>query len=93
MRISFQARCSLAFLYEHGAVGKDKKEFCKQNYRFCLCESNLAAPVGSLNVFLSHQQWERRIECDVFVLVKGITRSWRETKCFALFLLQFSTEK
>lgn len=74
-------------------MGKDEKEFCKQSSRLFLSKSNLVAPVGSLNVFLSHQQWERRIECDVFVLVKGITRSWRETTCFALFLLQFSTEK
>lgn len=74
-------------------MGKDETEFCKQSYRLFFWESNLAAPDGSLNVFLSHQQWKRRIECDVFVLVKGITRSWRETKRFALFLLQFSTEK
>lgn len=74
-------------------MGKNEKEFCKQSYRLFLCESNRAALAASLNVFLSHQPWEKRIECDVFVLVKGITRSWRETKCFALFLLQFSTEK
>lgn len=74
-------------------MGKDKKEICKQSHSLFLCESHLATLVGPLNVFLSHQQWERRIECDVFVFVKGITRSWGETKCFALFLLQFSTEK
>lgn len=74
-------------------MSKGEKVICKRSHRFFLCESNLAAPVGSLNVFLSCQQWQRRIECDVFVLVKGITRSWGETKCFALFLLQFSTEK
>lgn len=70
-----------------------KSSVSKATVYFCVRVIWLAAPVGSLNVFLSHQQWERRIECDVFVLVKGITRSWRETKCFALFLLQFSTEK
>ena len=64
----------------------------KATIYFCM-RVNLAAQVESLNVFLSHQQRERRIERDVFVLVKGITRSWGETKCFALFLLQFSTEK
>lgn len=56
-------------------MGKGEKVICKRSHRFFLCESNLAAPVGSLNVFLSCQQWQRRIECDVFVLVKGITRS------------------
>lgn len=75
-------------------MGKDSKGICKQSHGLFLGENNLAVLVGSLNVFLlPHQQRERRIECDVFVLVKGITRSWGEIKCFALFLLQFSTEK
>lgn len=75
-------------------MGKDRKAICKQSHRLFLGESKLAVVVGSLNVFLlPRQQWERRIECDVFVLVKGITRSRGEIKCFALFLLQFSTEK
>lgn len=47
-----------------------------------MCESNLAARAGSLNACLSHQQWERRIVCDVCVLVKGITRSWGGDKVF-----------
>lgn len=83
----------LAHLCEHRTMGKDKKDICIQRHGLFLCESILAALVGSLNVFPSHQQWEKRIECDVFVVVKDITRSWGETKCFASFLLQFSTEK
>ena len=76
-----------------GQKGKARKGSVNKATFYFLCEVYLNAPVGSQNVFLSHHQWDSRIESDVFVLVEGITRSWGETKCFAFFLLQFSTEK